>query len=461
MRQTLERIAAKYQQYSTISLEELREWQLHQIQVLVRHHYDNNEIYRKMLEGKWVHPHDIKSLDDLIKLPIVEPHHIQDFDRGFYTKPEEIGTFLHTSGSTGKQKIIPVHSGEETQRIFENSALGFYIVGMREPKRIHCTFPFGPWPSAFFCANGAELIGPTIKADMSRPIEWHIEVLDRLHPAYVMASPSYISVFAQQLMKKGRDPSKFGFEVIMIGGEPSPDPFRMQLEEIFRAPVMDLYGCAEISPASMECPELKNSGRHHILPEVFMEVRDMNDKSRMLQYGERGEMIVTPLFKTSMPVIRYNMRDIVTLRPLDSTCSCGLNLPMMSRVQGRTDDMFKYGGAEVYPEVVHAALGELVSAGYPYAVDKYQVHLRKDGLTDRFELRIELPSGAAEPDEEQMARIFEEGLKRRSGPLDYVFKASIVNPIRVVTYNQGELYNGVPKLRRVVDERGAQPSIKT
>lgn len=364
-----------------------------------------------------------------------------------YTQGEEIVTYLHTSGSTGASKIIPVAAHEKLV-LAKNDALTALILGVSKGP-IYITYPCGPWPSAFFAQHGAELLADTLRADMGLPIAWHVPVLRRFRPKVIMASPAYISHFAREIQQHGLVPGAMGVEIIKLAGEPLGSHLRRQLAELFQCSVMDVYGSAELGASAAECPALVDSGLSHYLgTDVIYEVQKIGSEGEPCDVGERGELLVTALFRRSLPIIRYNTKDLVYLEDPGRRCACGLGLPLASRVLGRSDDMFTYGGANVYPEMVYAALSE------NGVDDKFQLALVRDRceLQDQLLLRIEGP-GRSPSEVLDLAERVERGLRRRSAELEYVFGHGLVRALRVELHDVGGLYRVTGKLKRFVDER--------
>ncbi len=439
-------VVAEIERLKRVSVEDIQREQLFKLKNLVSYHYQRNRFYREMMQEKGVVPQDVRSLEDLRLLPTLGPGHITTHKEALFSCPEENVTFLHTSGSTGASKIVPVTAGEK-QQLAVNDALTARILGIdRGP--IYCTYPCGPWPSAFFAQNGAELIGPTVRADMSLPIDWHLPVVQRFRPRSIMASPAYISFFASRLIEKGVDPRDLGVEIIKLAGEPLGAGLRADLEHAFGARVRDLYGSAEIGAASVECPHLAGTGFHHYLAsQMIFEVQRIGGEEPCA-VGEAGELLVTALFRYSIPIIRYRTKDIVYLLDPGKTCECGLRLPMSSCIHGRVDDMITYGGANVYPQMFYQALGAVGCD------DKFQVALKRsrENIMDQIVVRIE---GDPTEDAKQMSGTIEKTLRQLSAELDYVYSNQLVNPVLVEVLKEGTLYSGASKLRRFVDERDA------
>ncbi len=372
-----------FEHSSRLSREEIHRLQTEKLRALVKHSYDGCAAYRKLMDSAGVKPSDIRSVDDIQKLPIVEKKHILDnAPWGFVSKPKDkIARFIESSGSTGKPKFVAISKAEK-QRLFELAARSFYLSGVRGDGIIFPMLPHGPWASAFFVQNGLELIGPTIPAEMSLPLDWHISRIQAYRPKYLITSPS----FASKLYEEGQDRIDFpslGLNRMVLGAEGIGKTQRKRFEELFGTTVLQGYGCTEIGVPAAECEE--KSGLHWFADEYIIEAVDPETKEPVAP-GEIGEMLITALFKDSMPMIRYAMRDLIYLK--DEKCSCGCNMPLMSYILGRSDDMMTLGAANVYPHQIMDAV-----ASVPQLTDKFQFIVGKRGLRDHARLKVELRRG--------------------------------------------------------------------
>ena len=446
-RKSYEKVEKAYQRLCSVTPREIEREQWKRLKRIVAFHFDNNAIYRKMVMERGLSPKHLETLRDLERFPVFDSDTLTRYGDEFYSCPSDAVTYLHTSGSTGQSKIIPV-TAEEKKKLAFNDALTAYILGVREGP-IYCTYPCGPWPSAFFAQNGAEMLGATIRADMGLSIDWHLPVFRRFKPKVIMASPSYISFFVREMEKRDVDVKDAGVSVIKLAGEPLSTGVRYEIETKFGAKVLDLYGSAEIGAASVECAHLAGTGYHHYLAnELIFEVQKIGSDGAMCDPGEKGELLVTSLFRTSLPIIRYNTKDIVRLPEKTERCGCGLGLPITSAILGRSDDMLTYGGANVYPDMIYRALAALGMD------DKFQVRLEKsmEKGSDILVIKVECDFHCSAASHE-LEKILEESLRRQSAELDYVFERNLVNPIRLDFVRRGELYTGSAKLKRFLDTR--------
>ncbi len=450
------KIAEIYKRLQSITAEEIERVQLERLRAVVHFHFENNPIYRNWVEEAGMSPRDIQCLADLKHLPVLDGKILTAYGNGIYSCPDEAITYLHTSGSTGMSKIVPVTASEK-KTLSVNDALTAYILGVRGGP-IYCTYPTGPWPSAFFAQNGAEMLGPTIRADMGLPVDWHVPVLLRFRPKVIMASPSYISYFVSELEKRGIDVGALGVEVIKLAGEPLSSGLRYGIATKLGAKVMDLYGSAEIGAASVECPHLAGSGYHHYLAnELIFETQKIGSNGAPCGEGEHGELLVTSLFRYSVPIIRYNTKDIVRLTENHGRCACGLGLPVCSAVLGRSDDMLTYGGANVYPEMIYRSLAALDMD------DKFQVGLEPldDSPGNVLVIRVESDAPSTQLSRRLEMEI-EKSLRQQSAELDYVFQRKLVNPIRLDLVARGDCYSGGGKLKRFMShDKAGQNEIVT
>lgn len=435
-------VGEEFERSSRLSSEGFRRIQGKKLRVLVKRSYRGCAAYRRMMDAAGVKPADIRSADDIAKLPVVEKKHIlEGAPWGFVSLPRErIARFIESSGSTGHPKLIAISKAEK-RRLFEVSARSFWLSGVRGDGVIYPILPHGPWASAFFVQNGLELIGPTIPAEMSMPLDWHISRIQAYRPKYLVTSPS----FASKLYEEGHDRVDFpslGLKRMVVGAEGIGNAQRKRFEELFATTVLQGYGCTEIGVPAAECEE--KSGLHWFADEYIIEAVDPATREPVAP-GERGEMLVTCLFKDSMPMIRYAMRDIISLK--EERCPCGCGFPLMSHILGRSDDMMTLGAANVYPSQVMDAVSSI-----PELTDKFQFIVGKRGLRDHATIRVELRRGAKESGiPERLVRT----LKSSASELHFVTdKAHMIADPEVEVLPYGAFSTGGRfKFKRFIDNR--------
>ncbi|MFA0813036.1 phenylacetate--CoA ligase family protein [Microbulbifer epialgicus] len=447
-------ITENLEQYKYLSNNYIKRLQLYKLKRCVSFHYQNNKKYKAMMQASGVTPESIQSLQDLVKLPIITPIELsQDRVNDFYSvDSSEIATYLETSGSTGRPKIIPV-SYTERDIIFEQGALMYRLAGIgstalkngRSSRSIYSLFPFGPWPGQFFLQHSGEELASTIRADIRMPMEWHKERLTFFKPADLVTYPSFIS-FLYESLKKDVDFLSLDLNRIVLAGEPFTESYRHKIETLFGTEVYDLYGCGEIGVAAAECTHSRKSGyMHWYSPNLILEVVNPQTQKHVSD-GELGEMIVTNLWRTSVPIIRYKMGDLISTTT--KKCPCDINLPLVSRISGRADETFQYGAASIYPSQIFDAIA---SAGIG---DKFQVRIKYtiDKLSEKIILLVE----ESENINVGEAKIKINNFLRQLSPEfeQIVYGINFRPEIEVILVENGTLFKqSQTKLKRIFDER--------
>lgn len=354
--------------YGHMPREKLRHHQLEKLRALVNYHYLNNSIYREMCEQENLIPADIKSLDDLQKLPIVERDFLSKYsfskdENGFLSLPiSQLATFLSSSGSTGKSKRIPI-ARSALPSIFQNIATGFLIAGIKSfdeglNKGVLPIFPHGPWPSSFFAQNACELISFAPKADSHMPFRWHMDMLLELPIQAIVTSPSIIFAFSNFLEDNKVDLPSLKLERILLAGEYFSESFREHIESKFATKVRDVYGCGETQMIGVESDALFEQFKgclYHLADMSIIEVVKPGT-NEILPSGEKGEMLITVFNRYEWPVIRYRVGDLVEYFSESNILCKEYQFPIMSRIKGRSDDMLVYGNVNIYPELLFNAL---------------------------------------------------------------------------------------------------------
>jgi phenylacetate-CoA ligase len=479
------RLVEQLELHGRMDPEHRRAHQLAQLQELVAHHHRNNVPYRAMCESRGARPEQLETLDDLRRFPVVERDFLSRW--GFFhgaggalsIPPSELATFLCSSGSTGRPKRVPVSHGT-LQSIFETCALAFWLAGFRGHGTpgggpIYPIYPHGPWPSAFFSQNACEMIAFSPKGEMGMPLEWHLANILDLRPRYLVSSPSFLTLFSQFLASRV-DMSSLGIERILLGGEYFSEGYRHEMERRFGARVLDVYGCAETQAVGIEADDLRArlpGTLYQLAQSCLIEIVKPGTEE-LVRTGEAGEMLVTVFNRIAWPVVRYRIGDIAWLHPEERIAGLSYTFPVMSRIQGRADDMLVYGNANLYPEVFFNSLtvcNQLFSnqrGGVALSPDKFVFEILEDeddaaGYHARWS--VELEQGTPDALDAEARRGAEQAvldtLLSLSAELRYVVTSGKNVPTpRIELCAAGSLYDGRGKMRRMIDHRrGPRPPL--
>lgn len=351
------------EEMETISEEKLRPLHEEKFKKQLAYTYENSQFYQRKFKEAGITIDDIKSLDDLKKLPFTEKDELRISQQelpplGYHvTCPEDkIMKVYSTSGTSGVPVFIGLTKHDEV--IWnEAGARAQYSIGFRPGSKV--VLAVG---TSFFGAHGFQAaimhMGSTL-IPIGAATDRIIDAFQHLKADCLLATPSYCIYLLDQLSKKGIDPLSLGLKTILVGGEPGgSDPtWRKKVEESFNASASETMGIGEmILQAFAECE--KQQGMHYIAQGlIHIELIDPDtEKPIEFKDGVFGEMVFTALDKECMPLLRYRTRDHVQV--WTSPCECG-RTGFRIKIMGRTDDMMFVLGVNVYPSAIRDVIASL------------------------------------------------------------------------------------------------------
>ncbi|MEA4987181.1 MAG: phenylacetate--CoA ligase [Anaerovorax sp.] len=368
----------------TLDREAFRKIQLERLQKTVARVYNNLPFYKKAFKEAGVEPGDIKTLEDVSKLPMTVKQDFRDnYPFGLFSSPqEEIVRFHASSGTTGKPTVVG-YTRNDMDTWSECVARMVSMAGVTNKDTAQISFGYGLFTGALGLQQGLERIGASVIPMSSGNTKKQIMIMNDFRTTTLISTPSYALHMAEIAREMGVDPKtdlnlKFG----LFGGEGSTEAMRKELIDSWGLFATENYGMSElIGPGvSGECEAL--CGMHinedHFLPEII------DPKTgKVLGEGEVGELVITTITKEALPIIRYRTKDITSLHY--EKCECGRTTVRMSKIQGRSDDMLILGGVNVFPSQIEEVLLNTDGIG-PH----YQIKVFKKGYLDKIEVDVEL-----------------------------------------------------------------------
>lgn len=383
-------------------LHEIKALQSFRLSSTVRHVYQNVEHYRKKMEEAGISPDDIKTADDLSKLPFTLKQDLRDtYPYGMFAVPlDEVVRVHASSGTTGKQTVVGYTQGD-IDIWSEVAARAIAAAGGSKDDFIHVSYGYGLFTGGLGMHYGTEKIGATAIPVSAGNTSRQIQILKDFGSTIICVTPSYALYLAESIREMGIDPSEFKLKAGILGAEPWTDEMREEIEKGLGIKAYDIYGLSEIigPGVAYECSE--QNGMHinedHFIPEIIDP-----DTGEVLPLGEAGELVFTCITKQALPLIRYRTRDIAVLTR--DKCSCGRTLIKMLKPQGRSDDMLIIRGVNVFPSQVESVLLSMgnISPHYLLIVDRIG---NRDTLEIRVEMNDEIFSDAIKSLEEMENRI--------------------------------------------------------
>lgn len=339
----------------TMPRPDLQKLQLQRLQQTVELCYSKVPFYKKSMDERGMKPVDVKSLQDLCRLPFTGKQDLRDnYPFGLLTVPLEKIIRLHaSSGTTGKPTVGP-YTQKDLDTWAETMARVYTSAGVTSKDVVHNGYGYGLFTGGLGFHLGAERIGATVVPVSGGLSKRQIMLMEDFGATVLTCTPSYALVLAETAVEMNVDiPQRMRVRVGIFGAEPWTDAMREEIEAKMNLEAFDIYGLTEmVGPGvAVDCPY--HDGLHiaedHFLPEVVDP-----ESGEPVAEGKIGELVVTSITKEGMPLLRYRTRDRVTLN--HQKCACGRTMARMSKVMGRTDDMLIIRGVNVFPSSIESVL---------------------------------------------------------------------------------------------------------
>ncbi len=418
--------------------EELLKLQGERVASMVKRVYDSVPFYRKKLQEKGIEPGDIRTIDDLKKLPFTTKQDLRDnYPFGLFTVPQTDIVRIHaSSGTTGKSTVVG-YTHNDIQMWSEVVARSLSMAGIGKSDMIQVAYGYGLFTGGLGLHYGAEKVGATVIPISGGNTKKQLQLMEDFGSTVLACTPSYAAYLGEALVEEKIDPKNIKLKAGVFGAEPWTEEMRSQIEQLLGIKAYDIYGLSEIigPGVSMECHCQK--GMHifedHFIPEIINP-----ESGEVLPYGELGELVFTPATKEAMPLIRYRTRDLTRLHA--DRCECGRTLVRMEKCVGRSDDMLIIRGVNVFPSQIESVLLEM-SETKPH----YLLVVDRENNLDTLEIRVEIEEQFFSDEIKEL-----EGLRKR-------IKANISSilgisaTIRLV--EPGTIERSMGKAQRVIDNR--------
>ena len=364
-------------------------------------------------------------------LPFTTKQDLRDaYPMGMQCVPDDEIVRVHSSsGTTGTPVIMP-YSRQDLEDWAVMMERCFQFAGVTPSDRLQITPGFGLWTAGLGFQAGAERLGAMVIPTGAGNTDRQLQLMRDLQASVLIGTSSYALVIAEEVDKrtmKGDIHLKRG----IFGSERWGDKIRERIYETLGIEFFDIYGLTEIYGPGIAIDCHEHAGMHYFSDYVYCEIIDPKS-GKVLPAGEQGEIVITTFRKEAAPLIRYRTRDISRIIP--GECSCGSPFPRLDRIVGRSDDMIKVKGTNIYPAQVEEILKQIDGFG-----SEYRIILENEDLRDRMVVQAEMREGA---DPEELAEKLVRGCKSGLG-------------IRIVpqVMKNGELPRSEKKTQRVIDKR--------
>ncbi|ABB22956.1 phenylacetate--CoA ligase family protein [Pelodictyon luteolum] len=425
-------------QYECMEREELRKIQGERLSAMVSRVWNTVPFYRRRLQELGIEPGDIRSMDDLPKLPFTTKQDLRDnYPFGLFTVPQEGIVRLHaSSGTTGKPTVVG-YTKNDIAMWSEVVARSLTMAGVTRSDIIQVAYDYGLFTGGLGLHYGAETLGASVIPISGGNTKKQLQLMEDFGSTVLACTPSYAAFLGEAIIEEKIQKEHIKLKAGIFGAEPWTEGMRTEIERLLGIKAYDIYGLSEIigPGVSMECR--CQTGMHifedHFIPEIINP-----DTGEVLPYGELGELVFTPATKEAMPLIRYRTRDLTRLHA--ERCECGRTLVRMEKCVGRTDDMLIIRGVNVFPSQVEAVLLEMSETRPHYLLTIDRMH-----NLDSLEIQVEVEESFFSDEVKEL-----EGLRKKiQSAIGSML--GISSTVRLV--EPGTIERSMGKAKRVIDNR--------
>ncbi len=370
----------------TLEREELEKLQLSRLQETVKRVYEKVPYYREKMQAAGIKPEDIQSLNDLKRLPFTTKQDMRDtYPFGLFAVPKSELLRIHaSSGTTGKPTVVGYTKGDMdtwTDCVSRIACMG----GASKEDVAQICFGYGMFTGALGLHYGLENIGAAIVPSSTGNSERQIMYMKDFGTTLLVATPSYALRLAEVAREMGIDPkTDLSIKTALVGSELLTDAMRKEMHAAWGDDIRitSNYGMSELMGPGVSGECLEHNGMHinedYFLPEIIDSAT-----GEVLPAGEKGELVITCIKKEGLPLIRYRTKDITRL--FYEKCACGRTTCRMENLMGRSDDMLKIRGVNVFPSQIEEAILSVKELG-PH----YEIVVESAGYNDVLTVRVEL-----------------------------------------------------------------------
>lgn len=389
----------------TMPRKELEQLQLKKLRQTIRIAM-NSPMYKKRFEEYNITPDSIKTLDDIRKIPFTTKQDLRDsYPFGLVGGDMKDAIRIHSSSGTTGHPTVVVYSKHDIDSWANMIARNMYMVGCRNTDVFQNSSGYGMFTGGLGFQYGAERLGATTIPAAAGNSKRQIMFIRDFGTTCLHAIPSYAIRLAEVFQEEGIDPRSTKLRTLFIGAEPHTNEQRLRIERLLGVKAYNSYGMTEMNGPGVAFECKMQNGMHLWEDNYIVEIVDP-ETLEPVPDGESGEMVLTTLDRTMMPILRYRTRDITRIIP--GQCECGRTHRRIDRIKGRTDDMFIIKGVNVFPMQV-----EKILVQYPGIGSNYLITLDTIADNDVMTVEIELEDMKSDtyPELQEMAKTIQRALK--------------------------------------------------
>ncbi len=423
----------------TMSKAEKRALQSERLVHIVKYAYENQKPYREKMDAIKLKPDDIKSIDDIYKLPYTVKQDLRDaYPFGMMARPRRDLVRLHASSATTGKLTVAGYTQKDIDVWAECAARCLVMAGGDKESVVHVAYGYGLFTGGLGMHYAGEKLGACVVPVSAGNTQKQIQLLVDFGADIICCTPSYIVYLAEEIERMGLKP---GIDIKLKGGvfgaEAWSEGMRADIEKRLGIRACDIYGLSEIAGPGVACDCEFKTGMHFQDDHYYPEIVDV-DTLEPLGYDKSGELVITTLTKEGMPLIRYRTRDIASLN--DDPCPCGRTSVKLNKITGRSDDMLIIRGVNVFPSQIESVLlkNESIQPHYHINVD------RVNNL-DTMEIVVELSPSVRSGDVKSVEEIRKKLSADMTSALSVSAKITLVPP--------GTVARSEGKAKRITDNR--------
>jgi phenylacetate-CoA ligase len=421
-------------------IDELRALQLERMKAVVERSWEHVEHFRARMDERGLVPDDIRSLDDVAKLPFTVKSDLRDtYPFGLFASPMKEVVRLHASSGTTGKPIVVAYTQQDVDVWTSVVVRCLAGCGLHRGDIIQVAYGYGLFTGGLGAHYGAEGLGATVVPTSGGNADRQIMLMKDFGVTAICCTPTYFLHLIDRAAELGVDMKELPVRAGVFGAEPWTDSMRKHIEAKSGIEAFDIYGLSEIIGPGVGCECRRHQGLHifedHFYPEIINP-----ETGEPLPDGSEGELVLTTLSKQAMPMIRYRTRDITSL--MTGRCDCGRTMRRIGRIGRRSDDMLIIRGVNVFPSQVETALLQIEGT-----LPNYQIVLTRAQGLDQMEVQVEVTP-----------RMFNDkigALQGLQGQIQSALDHVLGIRVKVALVEAHSLQRSEGKAKRVIDRRAS------
>jgi phenylacetate-CoA ligase len=424
--------------FECMSREEMREFQSKRLIDTVERVYHNVPYYREKMQAAGITPDDIKSIDDLPKLPFTTKTDLRDnYPYGLFAVPmSEIVRVHASSGTTGKPTVVG-YTRKDLSTWSEVIARTLTSAGVQRHDIIQIAYGYGLFTGGLGIHYGAEKLGATVVPASGGNTQRQIQLMHDFGTTVLACTPSYALYLAEAIKESGIPREEFKLRIGIFGAEPWTENMRREIEEKLQIKAMDIFGLSEVIGPGVagdcECQCGLHVHEDHFIPEIIDP-----ETLQPVAPGKKGELVFSTITKEGLPLLRYRTRDLSRL--IYEPCKCGRTEVRMEKCTARSDDMLVIRGVNVFPSQIETVLLQMEETS-PH----YILYVDRTNNLDTLELWVEVEEHFFKDQIKDLQTITKKLQHSLESQLGIGIKVKLVEP-KTIERSEG-------KAKRVIDKR--------